>query len=135
MFSLTNVNICQHWTDLSKAKLLLELSERYISQFIVPPISTLCNRENHRFSLCAIDIARRSFVYKLQFVNRICMSGANGQFCEPPFLRIYWWYWVRRGHLCLYLYWTKWRSGQVLPMPYGLTDNFERWGYSAPYKV
>ena len=32
-------------------------------------------------------------------------------------------------------YCTKWRSGQVLPMPDGLTDNFERQGYSAPYKV
>ena len=25
-----------------------------------------------------------------------------------------------------FIYCTKWRSGQVLPMPDGLTDNFER---------
>ena len=34
-----------------------------------------------------------------------------------------------------FIYCTKWRSGQVLLMPYGLTHNFERQGYSAPYKV
>ena len=40
-----------------------------------------------------------------------------------------WWYWVSRGHLCLYIYWRKWRSGQVLPMLYWLTHSltdFER---------
>ena len=34
-----------------------------------------------------------------------------------------------------FTYCTKWRSGQVLPMPYGLTENFERQSYSALYKV
>ena len=32
-----------------------------------------------------------------------------------------------------FIYCTKWRSGQVLPMPHSLTD-FERSSYSAPYK-
>ena len=36
-----------------------------------------------------------------------------------------WWYWVRRGHLCLYHILKKWRSGQVSRVAYSLTD-FER---------
>ena len=34
-----------------------------------------------------------------------------------------------------FVYCTKWRSGQVSRMPYSLTDNFDRYCYSAPYKV
>ena len=55
------------------------------------------------------------------------------------------WGTMRRQHLAIddtgsveriyaFRYCTKWRSGQVLPMPDGRTD-FERQCYSAPYKV
>ena len=35
-----------------------------------------------------------------------------------------WWYWVRRGHFCLYILHKVeiWTLGQVLPMPDSLTD-------------
>ena len=34
-----------------------------------------------------------------------------------------WWYWVSRGHLCLFIYCTKWRSGRVSRMPDGRTHS------------